>query len=446
MRKVLAILFGAATLITLGCQETSFGTQIWNLLIGAVGGGQVRVDPLYIDRPLESGESSITLLNYSPTFCAEAECPFTFDDLAIIELVVVPDDQFKFVEWTDCSPSSTRFVGNYELKLNADKRCIATFGPAGESAPLAVQVQDGGVVSTMPDLITNCSDNCTQSFPLNTVVTLTAVANSGWSFHEWGGNCAGNSAQTTVMIDAAKSCTASFKALSTFDVLVHARALSMNLDPPIVAPRQQFEMFVRVLNPDDSATYSFAWDPFVGENIASFDVDEVSQLAHGEQRVTAALFGSYDFRVVVTDQYGNSGEATISVQVDHSLSEDLVVKVAHDGVRPSLAGEVYRYNATNPAGTPIGAAVMRQRRSVSKYEWMFIYEGATPNDTPNLICDPMMGSQCLTFEGEDAAGRDEITIDLAAGAWRVLVKVTDVGSDPPTRTAESTNSLRFELH
>ncbi|MFN3480726.1 MAG: SBBP repeat-containing protein, partial [Thermodesulfovibrionales bacterium] len=67
-----------------------------------------------------------------------------------------------------------------------------------------------GTVTSDPAGI-NCGADCTEPYDYNTVVTLTAQADSGSTFAGWSGDCTdiGNN-QAQVTMDANKSCTATF--------------------------------------------------------------------------------------------------------------------------------------------------------------------------------------------------------------------------------------------
>ncbi len=86
--------------------------------------------------------------------------------------------------------------------------------PPCTEGPRTVSVtKDGtgtGTVTSSPPGI-NCGGDCTEDFPFNEVVTLTATPDSGSSFDGWSGDCASSAGTTcTLGIDAAKSAAATF--------------------------------------------------------------------------------------------------------------------------------------------------------------------------------------------------------------------------------------------
>jgi hypothetical protein len=56
----------------------------------------------------------------------------------------------------------------------------------------------------------SCGTDCTENYEADTEVTLTAEPVDGYQFQAWGGSCTGTEVTTTVMMDSAKTCTATF--------------------------------------------------------------------------------------------------------------------------------------------------------------------------------------------------------------------------------------------
>jgi trimeric autotransporter adhesin len=56
----------------------------------------------------------------------------------------------------------------------------------------------------------NCGTQCAEEYPVNTEVTLTATPDASSVFTNWGGQCSGTDAVITVMMNNAKTCTATF--------------------------------------------------------------------------------------------------------------------------------------------------------------------------------------------------------------------------------------------
>jgi uncharacterized repeat protein (TIGR02543 family) len=76
-------------------------------------------------------------------------------------------------------------------------------------AALNVSQSGSGTVTSNPAGI-NCGADCTENYACGTSVTLTAAPASGWNFSGWGGDCSGTSPTCTIIMNAAKSVTATF--------------------------------------------------------------------------------------------------------------------------------------------------------------------------------------------------------------------------------------------
>jgi len=80
-----------------------------------------------------------------------------------------------------------------------------------------------GTVTSNPIGITNCASICSTSYDSGTSVTLNATPSSDSSFAGWSGSCSGTGS-ATVLVDANKSCTATFNLLPVTFTLTAARS------------------------------------------------------------------------------------------------------------------------------------------------------------------------------------------------------------------------------
>jgi hypothetical protein len=101
----------------------------------------------------------------------------------------------------------------------------------GTSAPVSVTVVDvprstftvakagsgSGVVTSVPAGI-DCGIDCSESYPADTSVTLSATASQDSVFTGWSGDCGGATSSATVMMSGDRSCTASFARMFTLSV------------------------------------------------------------------------------------------------------------------------------------------------------------------------------------------------------------------------------------
>jgi hypothetical protein len=86
--------------------------------------------------------------------------------------------------------------------------------PATTYYPLTISLQGSGKVTSAPAGI-DCGTDCTENYVAATMVTLTATANANATFTGWSGACVGIGASTSVTLDAAKGCTATFVGTTT---------------------------------------------------------------------------------------------------------------------------------------------------------------------------------------------------------------------------------------
>ncbi len=81
--------------------------------------------------------------------------------------------------------------------------------PAPTSYSLTATAPTGGVISSADGGI-NCGSDCSQSYSSGTAVTLNAVANSGYTFTGWAGDCSGTAA-CNLTLSANRSAAATFQ-------------------------------------------------------------------------------------------------------------------------------------------------------------------------------------------------------------------------------------------
>lgn len=80
---------------------------------------------------------------------------------------------------------------------------------------LAVSVTGAGQVSSTPVGIA-CGSDCTEAFAVDSVLTLSATPNSGFTFSGWGGDCSGNASSCELIMNASRVVTATFAASPNF--------------------------------------------------------------------------------------------------------------------------------------------------------------------------------------------------------------------------------------
>ena len=123
----------------------------------------------------------------------------------LIQLEAIADTDWQFTRWGgDCNEQG-------EITLTANQSCTAIFNPVllDELLTVSTTGSDSGIVISTPAGI-DCGADCTEAFPKETVVTLTAQPDSGYQFEAWQGDC---DPLGQVIMNEAKTCSATFKAI-----------------------------------------------------------------------------------------------------------------------------------------------------------------------------------------------------------------------------------------
>src|SRR3989338_3748503 len=145
-----------------------------------------------------------------------ADCSEAYNSGTTVTLTPTPDSGSYFAGWSgdaDCSDGV--------VTMDADKTCTAAFTLNAYNLNITINPSAGGTV-TAPGI--NCPGDCTESYNYNTSVTITAVANTGYTFDNWT-NCdspSGN--QCTMTMNSDKTVTANFASTSIQYTLAIAKS------------------------------------------------------------------------------------------------------------------------------------------------------------------------------------------------------------------------------
>ncbi len=156
-----------------------------------------------------TGDGSVS--NGGNGIACPGDCNEVFVDGSTTTLNATPGAGYVFSGWSgDCSGT-----GSCALTMSANRSVTATFVPEYQ---LSVNLSGNGSVSSNPPGI-SCGADCTENYPANTQVTLTAVADAGNQFSGWSGvaGCAGV-APCVVTMNAAQTVTAQFLPQFTLSV------------------------------------------------------------------------------------------------------------------------------------------------------------------------------------------------------------------------------------
>ncbi|MFM7718251.1 MAG: InlB B-repeat-containing protein [Actinomycetota bacterium] len=145
-----------------------------------------------------------------------ATCSATFASGTTVTLSATADTGSSFGTWTGCtSVSGTQCT----VSMTASTTVNASF-TSGYTLTVAVtNVSPGsGSVSSNLGGIACPATSCTQNYAPGTSVILTAAPVSGSLLQGWGGACSGTALTCTVLMDQAKSVTATFALARTLTV------------------------------------------------------------------------------------------------------------------------------------------------------------------------------------------------------------------------------------
>jgi hypothetical protein len=165
-------------------------------------------------------------------------CQVDFGRNTVVSLTATPNPGFQFTGWGgDCVGSGLSTF--YVMTGNRNPaQCDANFASTAQQVPLTVNVSGSGRVTSTPAGISQCGapsgEDCTQSYSAGQMVTLTAApGNPQSTFAGWSGSCTGTAATTTVPMNQAATCTASFTGMVTVNFVVVGSGQVTNGSPPL---------------------------------------------------------------------------------------------------------------------------------------------------------------------------------------------------------------------
>ena len=132
-------------------------------------------------------------------------CRYQFSNSTEVTLSATPASDYTFDGWSGACTGT----GACTVTMDATKNVTAIF-KAISKYTLTVSRRGSGVVTSDVAGI-NCGSDCSESYPSDTAVTLTATPANGYYFGGWSGACTGTDA-CTVTLSAAQTVIATFKA------------------------------------------------------------------------------------------------------------------------------------------------------------------------------------------------------------------------------------------
>ena len=168
-------------------------------------------EPVVLDVAVvvDNGSGGKVVSNDKNISC-EPACSKQYDNNETVVLTALPTgSDSTFLYWMgDCEDVSE----TCELDMTVSHEVTAYFGEAGSQALLVEIVSDNGgegAVFSAGDEI-SCEPECSASFPFDSVVTLTAQADTGSTFWKWEVACTGKNPVCVVTMDDSKNVRARF--------------------------------------------------------------------------------------------------------------------------------------------------------------------------------------------------------------------------------------------
>ena len=156
--------------------------------------GAFELDPIPLS-VVVSGSGSGTVTSDPAGIDCGADCSQIYDYGTGVTLTATADTGSTFAGWSGDAAGGSPVT----VTMNGSKSITATFDQAAYT--LTVTILGDGSVGRDPDL---------SSYTYGDVVTLTALADPGWTFDGWSGDLTATASPVTVTIDSDKAITATF--------------------------------------------------------------------------------------------------------------------------------------------------------------------------------------------------------------------------------------------
>jgi uncharacterized repeat protein (TIGR02543 family) len=140
--------------------------------------------------PDDSGEVTVN---------TNTNCTGGYTHGTVVSITAVPATGYSFASWTGATGGSTTTV-----TMTGNRSVTANFDPLCYSLTTAASPTGGGTVSASPP------PNCGAQYTHGTSVQLTANPAAGYGFASWSGAVTGSANPTTIVMNGAKSVTATF--------------------------------------------------------------------------------------------------------------------------------------------------------------------------------------------------------------------------------------------
>lgn len=162
--------------------------------------------------------SNISIDAYADGCPSISTCKADFDSMTELILTAIPDVGSHFTSWAgDCSGTSPIC----SLTMTSSKQVKALFDKDIETKHVLTVTKTGTGTGTVKDgfvdSFIDCGVHCSKDILEGTTVVLAAIADTGFVFSAWSGDCAsaGTSTSCIVTMTGAKNVVARFDSIST---------------------------------------------------------------------------------------------------------------------------------------------------------------------------------------------------------------------------------------
>lgn len=161
-----------------------------------------RAYPLTVTR---AGTGSGTVTSSPAGIACGTDCADSYASGTALTLTATPATGSTFAGWSGACTGT----GTCSLTMSTARAVTATFDVVVPAYALTVETEGSGTVTSSPAGI-SCGADCSETYPSEMSVMLTAVAADGWRFGHWEGCQSSSGATCTVSMTAMRSVTAVF--------------------------------------------------------------------------------------------------------------------------------------------------------------------------------------------------------------------------------------------
>ncbi len=323
--------------------------------------------------------------------------------------------------------------------------------PPSTTRTLTVNVSGNGSVTSEPIGIDTANEQVSASFDTGTEVTLTAVADAGWQFDGWSGDCSGTGA-CEVTLDANASVTATFVEVEepvtlTVNVVTGGGSAGSVTSSPAgidtaggASASHDFELGTEVTLTATATSGEFAG--WAGGDCAGLKtLTCVVTVDEGEEAVTAAFNDVASETNLLTSQtaeelFDDSSANPTNWPAGHTYQDSSDLDFSYDSAHSTLQHFAMRFDfAELPANARIISATIEFTASASHSDPVSVVISGDASAAPSLLGNDADGAASFDLSSRTktgsavtwelptfASGSDYTSVELAA----VLQELVDL--------------------